>query len=461
MTLTNELTAIMNKQKHYFLSGVTRSYAFRCMMLDKLYNAVRKYEKEIADALQKDLGKHPFESYATETGFVLSSIAYMKENLADWMEPEKVKTPLHLQPASSYIIKEPYGSVLVIGPFNYPVQLLLDPLAGSIAAGNCTVLKPSEDTPAAAAVIKKIVSEIFPEEFVAVAEGGKETAERLLAAPFDYVFFTGSARVGKIVMEACAKQLIPLTLELGGKSPAVVDHTADLKKAAEKIVWGKFLNAGQTCVAPDYVLADHSVYGRLLEEIERVIKRFYGKNPQSSKDYGRIVNERHFSRLTGIIEQEQHYIAQGGNYEREELYIEPTVLALPHFKGASMEEELFGPILPVIPYNQLSDAVQQIRTLPKPLAAYIFTEDEGAADYFIASMPFGGGCVNDTVSHVGNIHLPFGGVGASGMNHYHGKASFETFSHTKSIMKKSTAVNLPVAYPPYKGKLPVVKKFLR
>lgn len=254
--LTTELTAIMGKQKNYYLSGVTRSLAFRIMMLEKLHGAIRKYEKEIAEALQKDLGKHPFEAYATESGFVLSSITFMIEQLEEWMAPEKVKTPLHLQPASSYIVKEPYGSVLVIGPFNYPLQLLLDPLAGSIAAGNCTVLKPSEDAPNSAAVIKKIIAEIFPEEYVAVVEGGKEETELLLAQPFDYVFFTGSVKVGKIVMKACAENLTPLTLELGGKSPAVVDHTADIKKAAEKIIWGKCLNAGQTCIAPDYVLVE-------------------------------------------------------------------------------------------------------------------------------------------------------------------------------------------------------------
>ncbi|WP_371682720.1 aldehyde dehydrogenase [Sporosarcina sp. PTS2304] len=457
----NELEIIMNKQKAYYVSGVTRSLAFRIMMLQKLYDAIEHYEKEITDALHKDLRKPPLETYVTEIGFVLSSITHTLKHLDEWMAPEKVKTPLHLQPATSMIIKQPYGIALVIGPFNYPLQLLLDPLVGAIAAGNCAVLKPSEDAPHIASVVEKLIDRTFPSDYVTVVQGGKEVTTTLLAAPFDYVFFTGSAAVGKVVMKACAERLTPLTLELGGKSPVIVDSTADIRKTAEKIVWGKFLNTGQTCIAPDYVLADVSIYDQLLDEMKKAIQRFYGKDAQKSPDYGRIINNRHYQRLANILEQDQLYIVDGGRVDAEDLYIEPTLLALPDWNQASMQEEIFGPILPILPYESLGLAIQQISALPKSLAAYFFTENEKAADHFIEALPFGGGCINDTISHAGNIHLPFGGIGPSGMNQYHGKASFETFSHSKSILKKSTAVTMSVSYPPYKGKLSFVKRFIR
>ncbi|WP_369824266.1 aldehyde dehydrogenase [Sporosarcina sp. P3] len=462
MAMTDlELEMIMNKQKQYYTSGVTRSISFRRMMLEKLYKAIQKHEKEISDALHKDLHKHPFEAYVAEIGFVLSSITHMLDHLDEWAAPEKVKTPLHLQPATSLIVKEPYGTVLIIGPFNYPFQLLIDPLIGAIATGNCTVLKPSEDASHTAAIVDKMISSVFPPEYVSVVHGEKEETQLLLGAPFDYVFFTGSAKVGKIVMKACAERLTPLTLELGGKSPAVVDHTADIKKAAEKIVWGKFMNAGQTCIAPDYVLADVSIYDELIHEMKSAIRRFYGKDAQKSTDYGRIIADRHFDRLAKILDQDQAYIVEGGKTDATDKYIEPTILALSDWKSASMQDELFGPILPVLPYDNLGIAIQQISMLPKPLAAYFFTENDEAADHFIEVLPFGGGCINDTISHVANIHLPFGGIGPSGMNQYHGKASFETFSHSKSMMKKSTAVSVPIAFPPYKGKLPLVKRIIR
>ncbi|GKV66021.1 aldehyde dehydrogenase [Sporosarcina sp. NCCP-2331] len=456
-----DLDIIMSKQKAYYVSGVTRSISFRKMMLQNLYDAIQRHEKKLMEALHKDLRKPSFEAYVTEIGFVLSSITHTMNQLEEWMAPEKAKTPIHLQPATSFIVKEPYGSVLVIAPFNYPFQLLIDPLIGSIAAGNCTVLKPSEDTPHTSEAVEKLITDTFPSDYIHLVQGRKEETQLLLQAPFDYVFFTGSANVGKIVMKACAERLTPLTLELGGKSPAVVDHTADIKKAAEKIVWGKFLNNGQTCVAPDYVLADTSIYNQLLEEMKKAIKRFYGKNAQNSADYGRIVNERHFHRLANILEEDQSYILEGGRTDAEDLYIEPTILGISGWDRASMQEEIFGPILPLIPYDDLGAAIQQISMQPKPLAAYFFTENDNAADHFIEALPFGGGCINDTISHVGNIHLPFGGVGPSGMNQYHGKASFDTFTHSKSMMKKSTSVTLPIGYPPYKGKLSLVKRVIR
>ena len=456
-----ELEMIMNKQKQYYVSGVTRTISFRKMMLEKLQKAIQRHEKEILEALHKDLHKHPMEAYVSEIGFVLSSISHMISNLDEWSAPEKAKTPLYLQPATSFIVKEPYGTVLIIGPFNYPFQLLLDPLVGAIAGGNCAVLKPSEDAEHTAAIVDKIIKSAFPAEYVSVVHGYKEETQILLDAPFDYVFFTGSVKVGKIVMRACAERLTPLTLELGGKSPAVVDHTADIKKAAEKIVWGKYMNAGQTCVAPDYVLADSAIYDELLEEMKSTIRRFYGKDAQQSPDYGRIIADRHFDRLAKILVQDQAYIVEGGNTDAADKYIEPTILALNDWNSASMQDELFGPILPVLPYDNLGAAIHQISALPKPLAAYFFTENDEAADHFIEALPFGGGCINDTISHVANIHLPFGGVGPSGMNQYHGKASFETFTHSKSMMKKSTAISVPLAFPPYKGKFSLVKRFIR
>ena len=456
-----ELEIIMGKQKRYYVSGVTRSISFRKMMLEKLRKAIQAHEKEILEALHEDLHKHPLEAYVSEVGFVLSSITHMIDHIDEWAAPEKVKTPIHLQPASSFIVKEPYGSALVIGPFNYPFQLLLDPLVGSIAAGNCTVLKPSEDASQTAAVVDKLIASAFPAEYISVVHGHKEETRLLLDAPFDYVFFTGSAKVGKIVMKACAERLTPLTLELGGKSPAVVDHTADIKKAAEKIVWGKYMNAGQTCVAPDYVLADVSVHDELIEEMKQAIRRFYGKDAQKSADYGRIIADRHFDRLAKILEEDQAYIVEGGHMDREERYIEPTILATSDWNSASMQDELFGPVLPVLPYDNLGLAIQQIGTLPKPLAAYFFTENEAAADHFIEALPFGGGCINDTISHVTSPRLPFGGIGSSGMGAYHGEKSFLTFSHKKSVMKKSTWLDIKAMYPPYKGKLKLLKKIMK
>lgn len=461
MEFAQKVDSMIAFQRNFYFSGVTKDIEFRLDMLDRLKKAIILKEEKIYEALQKDLGKGSFESYVTEVGFVLSSITFMMKNLKEWMEPESVKTPAHLQPAKSFIIREPYGSVLIIGPFNYPFQLVMDPLVGAIAAGNCAIVKPSEATIHTTKIIKDILTEIYPQDYVQVVEGGIEETSALIHGPFDYIFFTGSATVGKIVMKAAAERLTPVTLELGGKSPAIVDQTANIKRAAERIVWGKFMNNGQTCVAPDYVIVHKTVKKKLMKEIVNSIHAFYGKDFAESIDYGRIVNVKHFDRLVEIIEREKSNIVFGGKSDRDNLYISPTLLDGVSWNGPAMAEEIFGPVLPIMEYQNLGEIVHQIRQMPKPLAAYLFSENEQAHEYFLENLSFGGGCINDTITHVANIHLPFGGVGASGMNSYHGKASFELFTHSKSILKKSTKIPIRLGYPPYGNKLAIVKQLMR
>ena len=462
MNFTNEdVESMIALQHEFYFTGATKSPEFRKEMLTKLRNAIVDNEDAITDALEKDLGKSAFEAYVTEIGFVLSSITQMLKNVDAWMKPESAKTPVHLQPAKSFIVREPYGSALIIGPFNYPFQLVMEPLVGAIVGGNCAIVKPSEFATNTVKVVNKIITETFPPEYIRVVEGEREETSALIHAPFDYIFFTGSVAVGKVVMKAAAERLTPVTLELGGKSPTIVDQSANLANAAERIVWGKFLNTGQTCVAPDYLLVHHSVKAEFIDRLIETIQRFYGDNPSLSKDYGRIINERQFDRLAGMIEKEWPQIIYGGDFNRSSLYIQPTILDRVTWKSRSMEEEIFGPILPIIEYDNLADAIHGIRQLPKPLAAYMFTENEEAANYFIESLPFGGGCINDTVSHVGNTNLPFGGVGSSGMNAYHGKASFDVFTHAKAIMHRSTKIPMRLALPPYANKLKLVKPLIR
>jgi len=458
---SKDVESMIAAQHELYFTGVTKSPEFRKEMLIKLRDAIVKNEEEIIEALQKDLGKSAFESYVTEIGFVLSSIKDMLENIDAWMKPKSAKTPVHLQPAKSFVVREPYGSVLIIGPFNYPFQLLMEPLVGAIVGGNCAIVKPSESAINTVKIVNKIISETFSPSYIRVVEGEREETSALIHAPFDYIFFTGSVAVGKVVMKAAAERLTPVTLELGGKSPAIVDQTANLTNAAERVVWGKFINTGQTCVAPDYLLVHHSVKAEFIEKIIETIQKFYGENPSESEDYGRIINERQYDRLVAIIEKEWPKVIHGGDFDRASLYIEPTILDQVTWGSRSMEDEIFGPILPILEYDNLAEAIHRIRQLPKPLSAYMFTENEEAANYFIESLPFGGGCINDTVSHVGNTNLPFGGVGTSGMNAYHGKYSFEAFTHAKAIMKRSTKVPMRLALPPYGNKLKFVKPLLR
>lgn len=450
-------------QKQFFETGRTRDLAFRICQLQLLADAMRKNETVLEEALKKDLGKSVFESYATEVGFVLADIRYTIQNLQKWSAPKRVRTPLYLFPGKSKIQKEPYGSVLILGPYNYPVQLLAEPLIGAIAAGNCAVLKPSELTPHVSEAMYQIVHSTFKEEYIACVEGGVEINQELLSQKFDYIFFTGSERVGRIVMKAAAENLTPVTLELGGKSPVIIEKTANIKEAARRIAWGKLMNAGQTCVAPDYVLVDESRKQQFLTEMKTAFSHLYGKEIKKNPDFGRIVNERHMERLQKILEQDAKYLFCGGEADTLQRYIEPAILDLGKDQNAaSMQEELFGPILPVLSYHKLEDAVRFVNKRAKPLALYLFTKKRSAEKFVLERVSSGGVCVNDTINHLINPDLPFGGVGASGMGQYHGKYSFDTFTHEKSVFYKPADWNLPVCYPPFtKGKMNLVKFFLK
>ncbi|CAM5190029.1 Aldehyde dehydrogenase OS=Ureibacillus acetophenoni OX=614649 GN=SAMN05877842_101274 PE=3 SV=1 [Ureibacillus acetophenoni] len=458
---TEDVEKLISIQRDYFYSGMTRSTDFRKRQLEKLAKSIKKYEKDVIKALNLDLGKSEFESYTNEVGMVLSSIRYMLKQIDEWVKPEEVKTPLSLQPAKSFIIREPYGVTLIIAPFNYPFQLVMEPLIGAIIGGNTAVIKPSESAVHTCAIINTIIEETFEPQYIQVVEGEKEEVTALIHSSFDYIFFTGSVAVGKVIMRAAAERLTPITLELGGKSPTIVDHTANLELAAKRIVWGKFNNNGQTCVAPDYILVQQSVYHEFVALLKKTIQQFFGENPRESKDYGRIINHKQLERLAQLLEIEKNHITYGGTYDLQDRYIEPTILENISWTNPIMEDEIFGPILPIMAYDHLQSAIEQIRRLPKPLAAYFFSEHEQAIDYFLEQLSFGGGCINDTITHVGNIHLPFGGVGPSGVNAYHGKASFENFTHPKSIMQRSTKVTNDLLYPPYKNKVKLVRMVLK
>ncbi|GGH49869.1 aldehyde dehydrogenase [Paenibacillus silvae] len=465
MTTLQELSSedvqlILTRQQSFFRSGATRSAEVRIQRLTRLKQAIQKYETRLTKALYQDLGKSEFESYTTEIGFMLDSITHTIRKISKWMKPTKVKTQVALLGSKSFIIPEPYGAVLIIGPFNYPFQLLIEPLVGAIAAGNTAVLKASEHTPAVSAVVRDLIGEVFEPEYVQVVEGAKDTTTALIHAPFDYIFFTGSVPVGKIVMQAAAQNLVPVTLELGGKSPVIVDEQADIQVAAERIIWGKLLNTGQTCIAPDYLLVHERVKQPLIEALKGAIAAFFGTDIQNNKDYGRIVNHSHFKRLTTLIERDREKVIYGGASDEEHRFIEPTLIdAL--WDAATMEDEIFGPVLPIISYSHLDEAIAQIVKRPKPLALYLFTSNKDVQDKVLTEVSFGGGCINDTITHVANPRLPFGGVGHSGIGSYHGRYSFETFSHMKSILKKSTRINPPVLYPPYDNKLKLIKRLLK
>ncbi|MBD3617327.1 MAG: aldehyde dehydrogenase [Gracilimonas sp.] len=453
-----DAASLLERQKTYFKSGATKSVEFRIHQLETLKKLLIEHEEEWNDALYADFKKPVFETYATELGLLHQEISFTIKNLKKWAKPRRVSRDWVNFPSSNFVFKEPYGSVLIIAPWNYPIQLTLMPLIGAVAAGNTVVVKPSEITSNTSSVMNLIMSKWFKEEFIAVAEGGVEVTQDLLAQDFDYIFFTGSTRVGKIVMEAAAKNLTPVTLELGGKSPCIVDETADLKTAAKRIAWGKFLNAGQTCVAPDYLLLQASVQKEFLEYFKEIVREFYGVNPKISPDYTRVVNESHFNRLEGYLQDGHLY--HGGRTDRSECYIEPTVLTEVKPGSKIMEEEIFGPILPVLTFEKVSEAIAVIQEKPKPLALYIFTTDSQTENLVLEKCSFGGGAVNDVVAHFGSHYLPLGGVGRSGMGAYHGKQSFETFSHSKGIMKKTFWADLPFRYPPYNGKLKWLKKIL-
>lgn len=451
---------VVRAQQQYVRSGATRSVEFRLRQLERLKTAIARYETRILEALQRDLRKPELEGYSTEVGYAYDSIGYVMKRLKQWAKPERVRTPLTHIGSSSYIYREPYGSALIIGPFNYPFLLVIDPLIGAISAGNAAIVKPSEYTPHVSGVLAEMLGEYFHPEYIRVMEGGQEVTSALIHAPLDFIFFTGSIQVGKIVMTAAAEHLVPVVLELGGKSPCIVDREADLELAAQRIVWGRFLNTGQTCVAPDYVLVHESVKAELIARMKTQITAFYGDDPQQSPDYGRIVSERHWNRLMGLLDSSK--VAVGGTGEREDLYLAPTIMENVSWEDQVMQEEIFGPILPVLDYQDLDATLRNIGERPKPLALYVFTSNSGTERKVMESVSFGGGCINDTVMHLVSPYLPFGGVGSSGMGAYHGRYSFETFSHRKSVLKKSTRINLSFIYPPYTaGKLKLIRRFMK
>ncbi|MCT1419625.1 aldehyde dehydrogenase [Staphylococcus aureus] len=447
--------------KAFFNTQQTKDISFRKEQLKKLSKAIKSYESDILEALYTDLGKNKVEAYATEIGITLKSIKNARKELKNWTKTKNVDTPLYLFPTKSYIKKEPYGTVLIIAPFNYPFQLVFEPLIGAIAAGNTAIIKPSELTPNVARVIKRLINETFDANYIEVIEGGIEETQTLIHLPFDYVFFTGSENVGEIVYQAASENLVPVTLEMGGKSPVIVDETANIKVASERICFGKFTNAGQTCVAPDYILVHESVKDDLITALSKTLREFYGQNIQQSPDYGRIVNLKHYHRLTSLLNSAQMNIVFGGHSDEDERYIEPTLLDHVTSDSAIMQEEIFGPILPILTYQSLDEAIAFIHQRPKPLSLYLFSEDENATQRVINELSFGGGAINDTLMHLANPKLPFGGVGASGMGRYHGKYSFDTFTHEKSYIFKSTRLESGVHLPPYKGKFKYIKAFFK
>jgi aldehyde dehydrogenase (NAD+) len=425
-------------------------------MLKTLQKSIIAHESEIFDALKKDLNKSPFEAYETEVGITLQELQYVIKHVRSWAKPERVKTPLLHFKSTSFILSEPYGVVLIMSPWNYPLQLSIAPLIGSIAAGNCTLIKPSAYSPATSAVIAKIVRECFDEGFVAVIEGGREANQALLKEKFDYIFFTGSVEVGKTVMAAAAENLTPVTLELGGKSPCIVDCNTNLEITARRIVWGKCLNAGQTCVAPDYLLVHKDVKNDLLNSMKKYIAEFYGQHPHKSEDLPKIINRKHFDRVKELLNCGKTVV--GGQYDEKTLKISPTILDDVSWDEPVMQEEIFGPVLPVLEFDDLSQVIETVNKRPKPLALYLFTTSKQTEKKILENIPFGGGCINDTIVHLATSYMPFGGVGESGMGRYHGRWSFDTFSHKKSILKKSNLIDIKLRYPPYRDKLSLLKK---
>lgn len=454
-----DIKKILNLQREYFKSGKTLDIQFRIERLKSLKDIINKYQDEILKALKDDLNKSELEAYTTEVGTSLTEINYAIKNIKKWTRKKYKKTSIINFPAKSYKLNCPYGQVLIISPWNYPFNLAIQPLVGAIAGGNCVILKPSEFSINTSKIINKIISECFDEAHVKVIEGGKEVSQKVLEEKFDYIFFTGSPRVGQIVMEAASKSLTPVTLELGGKSPCIVCSDANVSIAAKRIVWGKLINSGQTCIAPDYLLVHKTKKQELIKEIIKTIKEFYGESPMDSDDYGKIINRGHFERLIGYLEKGN--ILFGGKYDREKLIIGPTIVDNLTFEDQIMNEEIFGPILPVLEFEDVEEVFEIIEKNPTPLALYLFTKDSDIERKIVENIPFGGGCVNDTIMHVSSHSLPFGGVGESGMGSYHGKWSFETFTYEKSILKKATWMDIPLRYPPYEGKIKLVKKFFK
>ncbi|MDO6489981.1 MULTISPECIES: aldehyde dehydrogenase [unclassified Cellulophaga] len=447
---------ILQKQHAFFKSQQTKDIIYRKQALKKLRQEIITREAAICDAIYEDFKKPRFESMAAETQFVLAELNYTIKNIKKWARPEKVSGALLNFPSSDWLYKEPYGTVLIVAPWNYPFQLAIAPLIGTIAAGNTAVIKPSEITPNTSKIIVELITAIFNDEYVAVVEGGVEVSKNLLAQKWDYIFFTGSTNVGKIFYKSAAEHLTPITLELGGKNPAIVDQTANIKLAAKRIVWGKFLNAGQTCIATDYILVHKDVKDKLVASLQQSILDSYGKDIEASKDYARTVSKNHFNNLTELLEGQE--IIFGGQTNANDNYIAPTLVNEPSLDSKLMQGEIFGPILPIIAYTTEEDIEKHIMNYGKPLATYIFSTNRKFQQKIITKYSFGGGAINDTVIHITNKKLPFGGVGSSGIGAYHGKTSFDIFSHQKAIIKRANWFEAPLRYPPYNLPLKIVEK---
>ncbi|PEJ56265.1 aldehyde dehydrogenase family protein [Bacillus sp. AFS002410] len=455
----SEITQLVNKQKAYFQTGITKTPKYRITQLKKLYKSIVENEEEIKQALKQDLNKSDFEAYMTEIGFTLKEISEAIKKIEKWMKPKKVKTPITHFGTKGYIYREPYGVTLIISPWNYPFQLAMAPLIGAIIGGNTAVIKPSELTPNTSKIIRKIIKELFDEDYITVVEGGIAESTLLLQQKFDLIFFTGSVQVGKIVMEAASKNLTPLILELGGKSPTIVHSDANIQIAAKRIVWGKFTNAGQTCIAPDYIYVHDSVKQEFINALKNEIVHFYNDKPLLNNDYSKIISDRHFNRLVDFLKNGQ--VVHGGDYDLLTHKIEPTLITDINWDSPIMSEEIFGPILPILSYFSVDEVLNEINQHPKPLALYVFTEDKELAKKVIEKVPFGGGCVNDTLYHMANPNLPFGGVGESGTGNYHGEYSFSAFTHDKSVLLQTTKIDLKIRYHTTKNALRFIRKLLK
>lgn len=447
MSYIDNIDKILHNQKEFFNTGKTRDAEFILRQLKALKNTIIKHEDLILEALKNDLNKSKFEAYETEVGIIISEINYAINNVRKWRRPIKVKTPIINFGSKGFIYNQPYGNCLIISPWNYPFQLAISPLIGSIAAGNCNVLKPSELSQSTSGVIKFILDECFERGYIDVVEGGVDVNEYLLDQDFDYIFFTGSPNIGKIVASKASNNLTPFTLELGGKSPCIVDRSADIALSAKKIIWGKLINAGQTCIAPDYIVAHYDIKEQLIKEMIFYIEKFYTSDILNCDDYVSIINEKHFHRLVELIDMSK--VVFGGKYNKKQLKIEPTILENVLLEDRIMQEEIFGPLIPIIEYGNFNDIVKIIEANKNPLALYVFSKEKDFIDRLVENISFGGGCINDTIMHITNYNLPFGGIGNSGIGSYHGKKSFDSFSHKKSIMKSNSLIDIKFKYPPY------------
>ena len=457
--MDNTLKSIINNQIDYFNSRKTLNINFRIQLLKSLKKEIELNEKEIENALNIDLGKSNGESYLTEIWFVYSEIKIALKNIKKWVKRKPIRSSLLNFPSSDFIVPEPYGNTLHISPWNYPFQLSIAPLVGAIAAGNTVLLKPSEYSINTSIILEKILAKVFDDGFVKVVQGGPEVASKLLEFKWNYIFFTGSITVGKIVAQQAAKHLTPVTLELGGKNPCVIDETASIKVTAKRIVWGKFTNCGQTCIAPDFLIVNRKIKEKLIKEIINQLSLAYSNKPIESIEYGRIISEKHMNYLSSLLEDQK--ILYGGHFDIEKKYFEPTIIEINNFDSKLMKEEIFGPILPIVEYDNFNEVDEIIKRYTHPLAMYIFTKNIAFGKKFLESYPFGGGAINDTVVHIANDRLPFGGVGSSGMGKYHGKSTFETFSHYKPYISRPLWIDPPLRYPPFKNKINFMKKILK